>query len=147
MSGVHVAVGIVGAGLRIDASWILIATGCGSRGCVPRGLCLPLWLRLGVPLGLRLLPLWLRVPLWLRLGVPLWLRGTPLRLRIVQARIITDGEVGAVLRIHASRILGSRLVLWLGHRQGHEGSEKLLKRFKKNMEFLNVIRYICSLCV
>jgi len=137
VSGIHVAVRVVGAGLRVDASRILIATGGGSGSCVPRGLWLPLGLGLGVPLLLRLLPLLLRlrVPLWLRL-LPLRLRGTPLWLGIVQTRVITDGEVGAVLGIDASRILGSRLVLRLGHRQSHKGCEKLEGKGKQVFRIL-----------
>lgn len=108
MAGIHIAVGIVGAGLWIDASWIFVSAA--GRWCwcrVPAGLWLPLRLRL-LPLGLWLplgLGLWL--PLGLRLWLPLGLRLLPLRLRIVQACIITEREIGAVLWIDTSRILGS----------------------------------------
>lgn len=135
MSGIHIAVRIVGTGLRIDAGRILITGGSRSRSSVPRRLWLPLGLRLRVPLVLRLLPLGLRVPLTrvillvipltLRLGIPLRLRGAPLGTGIVQALVITDGEAGAVLGIDTSRILGSLLVLGLGQGQGQEGGEEL----------------------
>jgi len=54
----------------------------------------------------------------------------------VQTRVITDGEVGAVLGIDASRILGSRLVLRLGHRQSHKGCEKLEGKGKQVFRIL-----------
>lgn len=125
MSGIHIAIGIVGAGLWIDASRIFI-TACGRGWCrVPAGLWLPLRLWL-LPLRLRLLPVLLR--LWLPLGLrllPLGLRLLPLRLWIVQARIITDGKTGAVLWIHTGGILGSWRMLWLGQSQRQAGGEQL----------------------
>lgn len=126
MSGIHIAVGIIGAGLGIDASWVFVTTSRGSRCRIPGRLWLPLRLRLGLPLGLRLLPVLLGLlPLGLRLPLRLWL--LPLRARIVQTLIITDREAGTVLRINTSRILGSWLMLWLGQRQSQAGGDQLEK--------------------
>lgn len=118
-SSVGVTVWIVGAWLRVDSSWVLIASWC--CWCSIPLLWGRLLVRLSVPLRLWLLPLWscwLLVPL-----VPLWLRCWSLVLGVpvvgwglvVEDSVITDWEVGALVWVNTCWVFSSWLCWCASH--------------------------------
>lgn len=121
----HIAERVVGAGVRVHTSREFVAAGRGSRGApgVCRSRCIPGG---GSVLPTGGGPLRLRLPGRRRL---------PTGGGVVQTGIITDGESRAVLRIHASRILGGgQVVLGFGQGHCHQTTEYSLHEQNKTSE-------------